>query len=253
MGSAKTRRLEMAITAIQQKWGLRALRKLDPPAGVVTVPRISTGFPQLDEALEIGGLARGRISELAGPATSGKTTLALKFLVEAQMNRGRVGYVDHARFFDPDYAYRCGLDLSRLIVVAPYDLQEALSITEALIKSKGLAALVFDGLDLGSDAASMQLLSACLGRIVAPLADSDMAMLFLHEPITQPSSGLSALAHYANARLDITRESWLRPHGELKGYKASVTILKNRQGPAGRKVTINIVFNGTVRSGGLGG
>ena len=252
MSSKKTKRLEMTVAAIQRRWGWKALRKLDRSTITAEFPHISTGFPALDRALGIGGLAKGRVSELLGPATSGKTTLALKFLVQAQADGGWVGYVDHARFFDPEYAHRCGLDLSRLLVVAPYDLEEALAMTEALAGSGGLAALIFDGLDaLWNDANAALLIAACLDRLVAPLARSGMALLFLHAPRARKSPDLSALAHHATMRLRLVRERWLRHHGDVRGYEARVEVQKNRLGPAGRTVTIAIKFNGMVRGNGL--
>lgn len=252
MGSKKTKRLEMTVAAIQRRWGRKALHKLEGSAIKVEVPHISTGFSALDRALGIGGLAKGRVSELLGPATSGKTTLAIKFLVQAQSNAGWVGYIDHARFFDPDYAHRCGLDLSHLLIAAPYDLEEALAMTEALAGSGGLAALVFDGLDMfWADADATLRIAACLDRLVAPLARSGTAMLFLHAPAVRRSSGLSALAHHATTRLCIARERWLHRHGDIRGYEARVEVQKNRLGPAGRVVTIAIKFNGTVRGNGL--
>ena len=251
MDSKRTKGLKMTVATIQHRWGLKALRKFESPAKA-QVPHIPTGFPRLDDALGIGGLAKGRVSELLGPITSGKTTLALKFLVQAQSNGGSVGYVDHARFFDPDYAHRCGLDLSRLLIVSPYDLEEALAMTEALIGSGGLTALVFDGLDaLWNDAHSAQQLAACLDRLVAPLSRSGTTMLFLHAPPKMGSPALSALAHHATVRLHVVRDRWLRHHGDVRGYEAKVDVRKNRLGPAGRVVTIAIKFNGTVRGDGL--
>jgi len=248
----KKRRLEMTVATIQQRWGPKALHKLERSVIDADVPHISTGFPALDKALSIGGLARGRVSELLGPATSGKTTLSLKFLVQAQADGGLVGYIDHARFFDPDYAYRCGLDLSRLLIAVPYDLGEALTIAEALAGSGDLAALVFDGLDaLWNDARAAPLLAASLDRLGAMLARSGTALLFLHAPLSTGSPGLSALAHHATVRLNVVRESWLRRHGDVRGYEARVEVVKNRLGPAGRAVTITIDFNGTVRGDGL--
>jgi recombination protein RecA len=248
MSSEKKKRLEMTVASIQQRWGWQALRKLDRSSAAASVPHISTGFSNLDEALSIGGLAKGRISELLGPATSGKTTLALKFLVQAQANGGVVGYVDHARFFDPDYAHRCGLDLSRLLIVSPYDLQEALAMTEALAESGGISALVFDALDaLWSNAQAAPLISASLDRLVALLSRSGMAILFLH---TKPQV-LPALAHHATVRLRVVRERWLRSHRDVRGYEARVEVQKNKLGRAGRAVTIAIRFNGTVRGDGL--
>jgi recombination protein RecA len=249
MNSDKKKRLEMTVASIQQRWGWQALRKLESSSATAAVPHISTGFPNLDEALGIGGLAKGRISELLGPATSGKTTLALKFLVQAQANGGAVGYVDHARFFDPDYAHRCGLDLSRLLIVSPYDMEEALAMTEALAESGGLSALVFDAFDaLWSDAQAAFLIAACLDRLVTLLSHSGMAILFLH---TSESEALSALAHHATARLRVVRERWLRSHRDVRGYEARVEVQKNKLGRAGRAVTIAIKFNGTVRGDGL--
>jgi recombination protein RecA len=248
MSSEKEKRLEMTVASIQQRWGWQALRKLDSSSTAASVPHISTGFSNLDEALGIGGLAKGRISELLGPATSGKTTLALKFLVQAQANGGAVGYVDHARFFDPDYAHRCGLDLSRLLIVSPYDLEEALAMTEALVESGGLSALVFDALDaLWGDTQAALLIAASLDRLVALLSRSGMAILFLHTK----SKALSALAHHATVRLCVARERWLRSHHDVRGYEARVEVQKNKLGRAGRAVTIAIRFNGTVRGDGL--
>ena len=251
----KRRRLEAAIARIHRRYGSQSLVKGQPPTAVgrvEAIPHIPTSFPPLDEALGIGGLPKGRVCELAGPATSGKTTLALKFLAQAQRGGGQVGYVDQARSFDPDYGHRCGLDLSRLLVVAPYDLPEALAMAEALAGSGGLSALVFDGLEgLWSDMGTASLLVAGLDRLVAPLARAGTVLLFLHGPAVERSSALSALEHHATVRLHIVREQWLRSHGDIRGYEARVEVLKNRLGPAGRAVTITIQFNHTVRGNGL--
>ena len=267
MRSEKRRQLEMTVTAIQRRWGQEALRKLETRPATVEVPCISTGFQALDQALGIGGLPKGRVIELSGPATSGKTTLALKFLAQAQVD-GQVGVVDCFRVFDPDYAYRCGLDLARLLIVAPYGFEEALAMTEAIVRSGSLSAIVFDGLDIsGSELYSAPLFAACLARMVAPLAQSGMVLLFLSA--TDRRSDLSApvgagrnislatagrstgLAYHAAVRLSIEREQWIRNQGDVRGYHARVEILKNRLGPSQRAVTISIRFNGTVHGDGL--
>ncbi|MBC8449521.1 MAG: hypothetical protein H8D78_17380 [Chloroflexi bacterium] len=251
----KRRRLEAAIARIHRRYGSQALVKGTPPTAVGrtgAIPHIPTGFSALDEALGVGGLPKGSVCELTGPATSGKTTLALKFLAQAQHGGGQVGYVDQARSFDPGYAHRCGLDLSRLLVVAPYDLPEALAMAEALAGSGGLGALVFDGLEgLWGEAQMAPLVAAWLDRLIAPLARSGTVLLFLHGPPGERSPALSALAHHATVRLHIVREQWLRSHGDIRGYEARVEVLKNRLGPAGRAVTIAIEFDGTVRGNGL--
>ena len=269
----RQRQLDMAVAAIRLRYGPQTLVRGKPPtatADAAVVPHIPTGFPPLDRALGIGGLPKGKISELVGPATSGKTTLALKFLAQAQADGGQVGYIDQARYFDPDYAHRCDLDLSRLLVGRPYDLREALAMTESLVRSGSLTALVFDAdaLDfLWTDPGAAPQLAAFLDRLPAPLARSRIAFLFLHESPTGRSPALrqalrqaqdeaqdvalSALAHYAAVRLQVVRERWLRRHGDIRGYKARVEVLKNRLGPAGQAVTIAIEFDGTVRGNGL--
>jgi recombination protein RecA len=269
----------MAVSTIHHRYGPRALVKGKPPSAVGRaassvgdVPHIPTGFPSLDRALGIGGLPKGKVCEILGPATSGKTTLALKFLAQAQAGGGQVAYVDQALYFDPDYAHRCGLDLSRLLVGTSHDLHEALAMTEALVRNGGLVALVFEALDfLWTDPEAVSLLASTFNRLPAALARSGTVLLVLHEsatgglPTNSPSTSrsptggsptgnspaLSALAHYAAVRLQVVREQWLEYHGDIRGYKARVEVLKNRLGPAGRTATLNIEFNGTVRGNGL--
>jgi recombination protein RecA len=253
--SESVRNLDMAVATIHRRYGPRALLKGKSSRAIdatSTVPHIPTGFPHLDRALGIGGLPKGRICELRGPATSGKTTLALKFLAQAQASSGQVVYIDQALYFDPDYAHRCGLDLSRLLVGTPHDLGEALSMTEASVRSGGPAALVFDTLDfLWTDPIATSLMAATLNRLPAPLARSGTVLLVLHESPTDNSPALSALAHHAAVRLQVVRERWLSRKKDIQGYEARVEVLKNRWGPAGRKATIVIKFNGTVRGNGL--
>ena len=256
MRSEKRRQLEMTVTAIQRRWGQEALRKLETRPATVEVPCISSSFPALDQALGIGGLPKGRIIELAGPATSGKTTLALKFLAQAQVD-GQVGVVDCLRVFDPDYAYRCGLDLARLLIVAPYGFEEALALTEAIVRSGSLSAIVFDSLNIsGSELYSEPLFAACLARMVAPLAQTGTVLLFLNTmdrrgTLSATAGQSTGLAYHATMRLSIEREQWIRNQGDVRGYHARVEILKNRLGPSQRAVTISIRFNGTVHGDGL--
>jgi recombination protein RecA len=263
---SRQRQLDMAVATIHRRFGARSLLKGRPASTAAGSPaHISTGFPALDRALGIGGLPRGRMCELVGPATSGKTTLALKFLAQAQAGGAQVAYVDQALYFDPDYAHRCGLDLSRLLVGTSYDLREALAATEALVRSGSLSAMVFDSLDfLWTDAQAAALLAATLNRLPAALSRANTTLLILHE--TAPaetaagasgelplgnSPALSTLSHSAAVRLQVVREHWVRRHGDVRGYEARVEVLKNRLGPAGRVVNLTIDFNGTVRGNGL--
>jgi recombination protein RecA len=247
----RQRQLDMAVAAIHRRFGPRALAK--GTTSVRIVPHIPTGFPALDRALGIGGLPRGKVCEVVGPATSGKTTLALKFLAQAQAGGGQVAYVDQALYFDPDYAHRCGLDLSRLLVGTSHDLQEALAMTEALVRSGGLAALVFDTLDfLWADPHAASFLAATFTRLPTALSRFGTILLVLHESATNGSPALSVLAHTAAVRLQVVRERWLHQHGDIRGYKARVEVVKNRLAGAGhRAVAVSIEFNGTVRGNGL--
>lgn len=251
----KKRKLEMAVAHIHRRFGPRSLTRGHLPSAdssASSIPHIPTGFPRLDRALGIGGLPKGRLSEIVGLPTSGKTTLALKFLVQAQADGGQVVFIDQARYLDPDYAHRCGLDFSRFRVGDPYDLQEALVMTEALARGGGLAALVFGALDVfWSDREAVRHLTAMLDRLSAPLARSGTALLFLHTAAVDGSSAIPALAHYASVRLQVVRERWLHRHADIQGYEARVEVLKNRFGPAGRAVTLKIEFNGTLRGDGL--
>lgn len=256
MGKKHSRqtKLEKTVATVQRRFGARALSKggLSAVGTQAVVPHISTGFPSLDDLLCIGGLPKGKISELIGFPTSGKTTCALKFLACAQDSGQQVGYIDQARYFDPDYAHRCGLDLSRLIIGAPYDATEALAMVEALVRNGNLAALVLDTADfLWADARYAQQISDSLGRLSAPMARAGTVFLFLHDPLAGEALALSTLKHYASVRLEVIRENWQRIHSDVRGYEARVKVLKNRYGPAGRMTTISIKFNGTVRGEGL--
>jgi recombination protein RecA len=242
----------MAVATLHRRFGPQALVKGKPATTAEGVPAIPTGFPALDRALDIGGLPKGRVCELVGPATSGKATLALKFLAQAQANGGQVAYVDQALYFDPDYAHRCGLDLSRLLVGTSHELQEALAATEALARSGSLAALVFDALDfLWTDPLAASLLASTITRLPGFLARSGTTLLVLHESTGGDSPALSALAHTAAVRLQVVRERWLRQSADVRGYEARVEVLKNRHGPAGKVASLRIEFNGTVRGNGL--
>jgi recombination protein RecA len=249
--------LDAAVATVHRRFGPQVLVKGKPASATDEVPAIPTGFPALDRALGIGGLPRGKVNELVGPATSGKTTLALKFLAQAQAKGGQVAgqqvaYIDQALYFDPDYAHRCGVDLSRLLVGTAHDLPEALATTEALARSGGVSALVFDAFDfLWTDPLAASLLAATVTRLPGFLARSGTALLVLHETLGHESPALSALAHTAAVRLHVVRERWLKLGADVRGYEARVEVLKNCHGPAGKAASLRFEFNGTVRGEGL--
>lgn len=252
MTSDKKRRLEMTVAAIRQQWGTRAIRRASKQAPA-TIPHISTSFAGLDEALGIGGIPRGRITEIIGVPTSGMATTALKIVASAQANDGTAVYLDLERTFDPDYAARCGVNVAQLLLVHPYDERQALAILQDFALNGGVSVLVFDApYHLLARAELAQALSTTLGRLVAPLDKAGCALLFLTELRPGARASLSGypnhltLPHYAAVRLFIRKERWLYQRQDIRGYQAEVHIIKNKLGLAGKLVPIAITFNGTV-------
>lgn len=271
--SSRRRRLDSVVARLQLQYGPRAIRRAGPSGAAARVACIPTAFPELDAALaescsgKGGGLPRGRITEIVGPATSGKVTLAAKVVASAHRARDALAaWFDVSRTCDPDYLCRCGVDLERLLVVRPEAGHDALPIALHLVESHALAVLVFDGVaDLsgqgsasptglgrpgwetaptGSDEA---LSVGALERLGTVVTCTATAVLFLTEPVAH----CQTLAHLATIRLQITREDWLIRDGDIRGYESQVQILKNKIGRSGIVVPIRITFNGTVRGDGL--
>jgi len=251
--TSRQRKLDAVVARLQLQYGPRAIRKAAaaPPAPVA---HISTTFPDLDAALGIGGLPRGRITEIIGPATSGKVTLAAKVLSAAQREKeALVAWLDLSNSCDPDYLHRCGLDLDRLLIVRPRDAADALAIALHLVESKALAALVFESLPLfgpgPADLAPIDqgLLTGTLERLAAAVTLTASVVIFLTEPHAQSRT----LAHGATVRLAIRRERWITRGPDVRGYEGQVEIVKHKLGRAGAVTPIRIIFNGTVQGEGL--
>lgn len=254
MGSRKRKRLESTVAAIQQRWGSKALQRGQP---LSSIPHIPTGFASLDKILHSGGIPRQRMTEILGAPSAGVVTLALRIAANAQAEGDSVAYVDLSRTFDPDYAARCQLNLTRLLLVRPHSPHEALEISHSLIASRGVGLLIFDSVaELLTDIEHWQAISSILDQMAVTLSNAPAAMLFL-APLSnaKPStkeiySGNLALSHYATIRLLIEKERWIRKRQDIRGYRARVMVLKNKLGPAGKRTTIAITFNGVVRGDG---
>lgn len=256
---AKKKRLEAAVAAIQMRWGTKALRQgvqVTPVSAMMT--HIPTGFSALDGALAgIGGIPRNRITELLGTPTSGMVTLALKIIAQAQSQGDTAVYVDLATTFDPDYAARCEVDLSHLLVIRPANAVKALEIIHTLVAQRSTGIIVFANVSsLFFNHPSPSALSAALRQIPAALAPSNCALLFLtplqiNSPMSRDNypNGF-ALPHFASVRLHLKKEKWLQKRNDVRGYQAQVKVLKNKLGPAGRSAKISITFNGVVRGDG---
>jgi recombination protein RecA len=245
--SDKKHKLETTISALQDRWGSKAIgRWKENQASAVA--HVSTGFPALNEALAIGGLPRGRISEINGIPSSGMATIALKIMAEARGNMAV--YIDLEHNFDPAYAARCGLALEQLVLVRPGAVAQGLAILQDFVVGAEVDILVFDA-SLGRlvESQASQTLATMLGRLIAPLGRTQSVLLFLISlPAESPPAGArqpvsAALAHFATVRLFIQRESWIYRQGDINGYQAQVLVLKNKLGPAGKQASINVVFD----------
>jgi recombination protein RecA len=257
VGSNKTRRLEMTVATIQRRWGLTALRRLESSPPAAPIPHVPTSFPALDKALGVGGIPRGKVTEILGYPTSGMSTLALKIVANAQSAGDRAAYIDLGTTFDPDYAVRCGIRLDGLLLVRPANGGEALEIACALIAERAAGVLVFDSAShLRLESHVRRSMSTLMRRLAGGLAGSICAPLFLTqlrlEEVASAGDDYSGLnlPHHAAVRLLIEKEHWLQKRRDVVGYRAKVSVLKNTFGPPGRQVEIEINFHGVVLGNG---
>jgi recombination protein RecA len=193
-------------------------------------------------------------------------TIALKIMAEAQTRKSMSVYIDLEQSFDPAYAARCGLALEQLVLVRPQTFAQAMAILQDLIVGAEMDILVFDA-PLGQlvDSQAAQALATTLGRLVAPLGRAQSVLLFLVSlPADSPAVAAgqpvnSALAHFATIRLFIQRQDWTYRQGDIGGYQARIVVVKNKLGPAGKQVDINVVLadgeaeDGAISSGAING
>lgn len=251
MTANKGQQLQTILADINQRWGQKTIRRLGQMPGAISA--IPTGFPALDQALGVGGLPRGRISEIVGIPTSGMATLALKVAAQAQNGGGVVVYMDVGHTFDPAYAHRCGVLLAQLYLVQPADVPQALAMLPDFLQSGGMDLFVLDlPLLLQTRPGITEQLAGSLGRVLAVLAHNNCTLLCL---TTLPSPGdptlaayppEAALPHYATIRLLIQKARWLYRRRDVAGYEAQVLVVKNKLAPAGKQIPIAITFNGVV-------
>lgn len=249
-GNTKKRRLEAAVQAIQLKWGSQALRKGASSAAVSSLSVLPTGLTALDRALAIGGLPLGHITELLGQPTSGKRTLALHCVAQAQ-KRFPCIYLDLAQTFDPAYAAACHVDLARLPIATPADPAQALDLACDLANGGRFGLIVFDSTtELMGGSFMPGAAAAALRRLRHALQGQSSALLFLTTPLFgPPGSPVNyppgfALHQVAALRLALSRQRWLRQEGHLRGYRAQVSVLHSRWSAPGRQATVRIVLNG---------